>query len=110
MVGVVTVIVRMLPASQNVPVDSAMAEALRTRITGPVQADEGRFYLGNDAKQPRIGDMRVSYTLVPAGIVSIVGRQAGGDFADYQTKAGDALLMGQAGIDVGDRDVQGSRA
>jgi transmembrane protein TMEM43 len=90
-------IVQMLPASQNVPVDAAMAEALRTRISGPVQASEGRFYLGNDPTQPRIGDMRVSYKLVPAGIVSIVGRQAGSDFADYQTHAGDTLLMVKSG-------------
>jgi hypothetical protein len=90
-------IVRMLPASQDVPVNAAMAEALRTRISGPVQASEGRFYLGADPTQPRIGDMRVSYTLVPAGIVSIVGRQTGSDFADYQTKAGDALLMVKPG-------------
>src|SRR5262249_19602417 len=47
--------------------------------------------------QPRIGDLRISYEFAPAGMVSIVGRQAGSDFGDYQTHAGDTLLMVRAG-------------
>src|SRR5262249_8764940 len=41
-------IVRALPASQQVRVDAAMAEALRPRMNGPVQANDGVFYLGAD--------------------------------------------------------------
>src|SRR5262249_55627914 len=47
--------------------------------------------------QPRIGDIRISYQLTPAGAVSIVGRQTGGDFTEDQTNAGDRLLMVRAG-------------
>jgi Transmembrane protein 43 len=90
-------VVAMLPASEQVRVDAAMAEALRARVSGPVQAVDGRFYLGADPSAPRIGDMRVSYRAVPAGAVSIVGRQSGSDFADYQTHAGDKLLIVKPG-------------
>lgn len=90
-------VVAMLPASEQVRVDAAMAEALRPRVSGPVQAVDGRFYLGADPSAPRIGDTRVSYTVVPAGAVSIIGRQSGSDFADYQTKAGDQLLIVKPG-------------
>jgi hypothetical protein len=90
-------VVAMLPASEQVRVDAAMAEALRARVSGPVQAVDGRFYLGADPSAPRIGDMRVSYRAVPVGAVSIVGRQSGSDFADYQTHAGDKLLIVKPG-------------
>jgi hypothetical protein len=74
-----------------------MAEALRSRVSGPVQAVDGRFYLGADPSTPRIGDMRVSYKAVPAGQVSVIGRQSGSDFTDYPTKAGDKLLIVKPG-------------
>jgi len=90
-------VVAMLPASQELRVDATMAEALHGRVNGPVQANDGKFYLGADPSQPRIGDMRISYQFAPAGAVSIVGRQAGSDFSDYQTHAGDTLLMVRAG-------------
>src|SRR5215831_18659053 len=90
-------VVAMLPASQELRVDAAMAEALHGRVNGPVQANDGKFYLGADPSQPRIGDLRISYRFAPAGTVSIVGRQAGSDFADYQTHAGDTLLMVRPG-------------
>jgi hypothetical protein len=41
--------------------------------------------------------MRIGYRLVPAGAVSVIGRQSGTDFTDYQTKAGDRLLMVKPG-------------
>jgi len=90
-------VVAMLPARQELRVDAAMAEALRGRVNGPVEANDGRFYLGADPSQPRIGDMRISYRFAPAGTVSIVGRQAGSDFGDYQTRAGDTLLLVRPG-------------
>ena len=90
-------IVAMLPADEKVPVDPALADAVRAKIGGPAQVMDGMFYLGNDPQTPRLGDLRVSYSLVPAGSASIIGRQAGSDFADYQTKAGDRLLMARSG-------------
>ena len=90
-------IVRALPVSQQVRVDAAMAEALRPRVNGPVEAHDGVFYLGANPTQPRIGDHRISFQLAPAGPVSIVGRQSGADFAEYQTSAGDRLLMVRQG-------------
>src|SRR5262245_31719556 len=90
-------VIKELPSNQPVRVDQAMAQALRGRISGPVSAVDGVFYLGADPTQPRIGDLRVSYTLTPAGPVSIVGRQSGVDFTPYQTQAGDRLLMVKPG-------------
>jgi hypothetical protein len=86
-----------LPASETVSLDPSLANRLAGRIKGPVQVADGRIYLGDNPSQPRIGDLRISYRLAPAGPASIIGRQAGSGFADYQTKAGDALLLVRPG-------------
>ena len=86
-------VTRMLPDNQNMLVDAAMADALRARVHGPVQAIDGRFYLGDNPAQPRIGDIRISYHVAPAGPVSIIGQQSGSDLTPYQTRAGNRILM-----------------
>ena len=83
----------MLPANENIPLEPSLADKLRGRVGGPATVADGRIYLGENPSSPRIGDLRVSFRLAPNGAVSIVGRQAGTDFARYQTKAGDQLLM-----------------
>jgi hypothetical protein len=90
-------LIEMLPASEFVRVDPALADAARTRITGPLSVNNGMFFLGANSADPAVGDLRVSYHIVPAGPASVVGRQAGSDFREYQTKAGDGLLMVRPG-------------
>ena len=79
---------------------------LAGRVKGPVHVADGRIYLGDNPSQPRIGDLRVSFQLAPGGPASIVARQAGTGFAEYQTKAGDALLMVRPGTHVRRRHVR----
>ena len=90
-------VTRMLPDNQDMPFQAAMADALRERVHGPVQAIDGRFYLGENPSRPSIGDVRISYHFPPAGMVSILGQQSGSDFNPYQTKAGNRILMVKLG-------------
>jgi Transmembrane protein 43 len=92
-----TNVIDRLPATETVPLDPSLVSRLAGRIQGPVQVADGRIYLGDNPSQPSIGDLRISYRLAPAGPTSIIGRQAGNGFADYQTKAGDALLLVRPG-------------
>jgi hypothetical protein len=91
-------LLQQLPASQDVRVERELAEAVRKKINSSAQAVDGRLYLGADPGSPRIGDLRVSFTAAPAGPASIIGRQIGTDFTEYQTQAGDRLLMIRPGI------------
>lgn len=54
---------------------------------------DGAFYFGANPKEPKIGDVRVSYEIVKPGTFSILAAQIGETFEPYQTKAGDALSM-----------------
>ena len=89
---------RLLPANQMARVAPAHADTLRGRISGPLQVTDGRIYLGVDPGQPHIGDHRISFSTVPNGPASFIGRQSGADFAEYQTQSGDKLLMARSGL------------
>jgi hypothetical protein len=90
-----TNVIDRLPASETVSLDPSLANRLAGRIKGPVHVADGRIYLGDNPSQPNIGDLRISFRLAPAGPASIIG--SGNGFAEYQTKAGDALLMVRPG-------------
>ena len=72
-----------LPLSQDDP-------ALRR---GNAQVVDGVLYLANDPGNPRIGDIRVTFSVVRADQASVIGQQVGNGFGPYQTRAGDRLLM-----------------
>lgn len=57
------------------------------------RADKGGIYLGANPAQPQIGDLRIKFSVVEPGPVSLVAAQNGDTFADYQTKAGGAIAM-----------------
>ena len=58
---------------------------------------DGAFYIGANPKEPKIGDVRVSYEIVKPGTFSILAAQIGETFEPYQTKAGDALSFIEEG-------------
>jgi hypothetical protein len=57
------------------------------------QTDKGGIYLGANPAQPQVGDVRINFSVVEQGPVSIVAAQNGDTFADYQTKAGGSIAM-----------------
>ena len=59
---------------------------------------DGNIYLGDDPHNPQVGDYRISYKIVPIGPASVIGQQAGDGIVNYQTNAGDRLLLVTHGI------------
>jgi hypothetical protein len=57
------------------------------------QTDKGGIYLGANPAQPQVGDVRINFSVVEQGPVSIVAAQNGDTFADYQTKVGGSIAM-----------------
>ncbi|MBN9070967.1 MAG: TMEM43 family protein [Rhizobiales bacterium] len=88
-------VVSMIPAGKELAVSPDQTAAIDAAYSGNkrVTVSEGRIYLGFNSTAPAVGDYRISYRLAPLGPVSIVARQAATGFDDYQTEAGDALLM-----------------
>lgn len=84
-----------IDVAEDLPVSSGMATAL-PRQTG-MRLVEAGYYRGHDPAQPNLGDVRVRFKAVRPQVVSVVARQAGSSFEPYPTRAGDRLLMLEAG-------------
>jgi hypothetical protein len=86
----------LLPTNTPLQLDPPAANALKARIAN-AQIFDGKVYLGADPDNPKIGDYQISYTYAALGPVSAIGRQSGSGIVQYQTKAGDRLLMAKLG-------------
>lgn len=79
--------------AQAVPITEEQGAAIQQAIGNrPMTISGNQIILGESATAPAVGDLRVSYTVVPAGPISLYGAQTGDTFSQFQTKAGDALL------------------
>ena len=87
----------LLPTGTPLQLDPPAATALKARLSN-AQIFDGKIYLGADPDNPKIGDYQISYTYAALGPVSAIGRQTGSGIAQYQTKAGDRLLMAGLGL------------
>jgi Transmembrane protein 43 len=90
-------VLRRLAADDEYRIDPATAGTLRDRF-GIATVADGRIFIGAEPNRPRLGDTRVSYRIARVGPVSLIGRQNGTDFAEFPTRAGDRLLMANAGM------------
>lgn len=86
--------------ARTLPVPQDRLDEIQQAVGAGMRASvvDGRIFLGTNPQQPRVGDYRIGYELVPLGPVSVVGRQAGTGFEPYQTRAGRQLLMVDNGI------------
>jgi hypothetical protein len=86
-----------LDDAQDLKLDASAAEQLPDEAKETLQVADGRFYMGENAGSPQIGDVRISYQVVNPSVVSVVGVQTGETFAAFQAKAGDAVLLVDTG-------------
>ena len=70
---------------RDIPEGAQWPEGART--------DKRAIYLGADPAQPQVGDVRINFSAVEQGPVSLVAAQNGDTFAEYQTKAGGTIAM-----------------
>jgi hypothetical protein len=98
-------VIDLIGGDKALPLEPGQAQAIDEAYRGTrrVSVVDGRIYLGSNPASPALGDYRISYELAPLGTISVIGRQAGSRFAPYQTEAGDALLMVDAGAVPADK-------
>lgn len=75
------------------PVEASEETAIR-RALGPstvFRVLDGRLHLGFDPTRPRLGDVRVSWTLAATPDATVVARQSGAGFTAYTTSNGRAI-------------------
>jgi hypothetical protein len=90
-------LVGQINAWQALPVSELPAEA-----PANMKVNNDRFYVGENPASPVIGDLRISFEIVPETTVSVVARQQSGALVAYQTKAGRQLEMLELGMHAAD--------
>jgi hypothetical protein len=89
--------VDLLTDSEALPVEAAAADKLPAALKDKTKINDGKFFMSKDPASPEVGDVRVSYRVIKPATVSLVAVQKAASFAPYQAKAGDVILLVEAG-------------
>jgi len=102
------VFINKIPKEETVSVDSSQVEKLPEVLRANARISDGSFYFGKDPAHPAIGDLKISFSKVPAQIVSIVGLQQAGMLTAYPMKNGSISLL-EAGTHSADEMFQSAK-
>jgi Transmembrane protein 43 len=62
------------------------------------QASGNGFYRGQDPNQPMVGDLRVTFTAIPAQTVSVAAAQSGGVLTAFRGDNGYTIALAEPGV------------
>lgn len=88
--------IRRLRGGEALPVGNDSIQRLQPAERSRAQVADGTLYIGS-ASNPQVGDLRISYTVVKPGPVSVIAQQQGGSFVPYKTEAGNDISLLSAG-------------
>ncbi len=92
------------------PVGETERDALPDDLKEQARLDAGRFYLGENPSDPKVGDLTVAFEQVRPQVVSLLAKQSGDSFEPYATKAGTSIHRLQAGNASADEMFQEAEA
>ncbi len=69
----------------------------KPEIRSSAKIADGTVYFGSDPRSPAVGDLRIRFSRVPTGPVSVVARQNGSTFTPYPTKTGGTVDLLESG-------------
>ncbi len=88
-------LIAMINNSEDYSVASLNRSSPEIQQSGKLHADG--VYFGKDPSDPEIGDIRVKYSIIQPGTVSVVAKQNGSTFANYLTTAGGTVELLEIG-------------
>ncbi|MCA9341060.1 TMEM43 family protein [Candidatus Saccharibacteria bacterium] len=60
------------------------------------------IYIGAQPASPMVGDVRISFSAIPAGLVSVIAQQDGGKLVPYKSKSGSIIELASRGEKTSD--------
>jgi hypothetical protein len=72
--------------------------AFRARFPERTHVVDGGVQIGQSVTEPRIGDLRISYSLLPVDAMSVVGRQTQGALGAYTASNGRRVVLASASM------------
>lgn len=88
---------QMLVADEPVAADAAGAAALARATGRPAIVDGGAYFVGRDAAEPKVGDLKILYHRAPERPASFIGRQEGTGLTPFRTTNGEEILLAEPG-------------
>lgn len=95
-------------SERRLDVTQAQLGAFQNRFSGRAQLNDGGVYVGSDPGNPQIGDLRITYSVLPEGPASIVARQNGDGFGPYTASNGREVFLGATGVRTAQELYQGA--
>ena len=91
-----------ISASEEIPLPDDILGKLPQDLGGKAQRQGRILYIGANPNAPAVGDLRVSFSRVPATVVSILARQQGDQLNTFTTKHGaiEELHLGEHTADA----------
>lgn len=84
-------------AERRFALTSDALQPFAARFGNRTRLSDGSVYVGDDPSNPRIGDIRISYSILAEGPVSVVGRQIGNGLTAYVAGNGREVFLGETG-------------
>ncbi|MDB2642798.1 TMEM43 family protein, partial [bacterium] len=79
------------------PLSVDSINAASEKIKATARSYNGGFYFGADSSNPQVGDLRVNFSIVHPGPISLVAQQEGDTFAPYVAKTGGTIELLERG-------------
>lgn len=77
--------------------NNATVSAIGQGLRRPTRLVDKTIVVGNDPDNPQIGDLKISFRIVPVGPASIAARQMGSELTAYTARNGRTVLLAQTG-------------
>jgi hypothetical protein len=84
-------------AQRRLDIGQAQLGAFQSRFGNRAQLNDGGIYVGSDPGNPQIGDLRITYFVLPEGPATVVARQNSGGFGPYTASNGREVFLGSVG-------------
>lgn len=84
-------LVKQIGGATPLTINSVENATPEIKATGKLH--NGGFYFGADPINPQVGDIRVKFSIVQSGPISLIAQKQGDTFTTYQTKTGGKLSL-----------------
>lgn len=91
-------LITQISGDNSVDLSKADMVALQAKFNKPAHADGESIYIGDNSTSPKIGDLRISMTVVPPQkTVSIIAQQSDSTLQPFMAHAGQAVILIEMG-------------
>lgn len=86
-----------LGSGETFSVPDSAAQTVTAKLGANARIEQGGIYVGGNPNAPRVGDVRISYKVLPLQTVSVVAKQQNGGFTAYTASNGRSILLANTG-------------